>query len=84
MDKQVLKQSSEENSQASSQDSLFGESALKQQLVNMHDTNLVLQSNDVGIITDTNIKLNDNEHHSMNSINLNGLCNKTIRINVIH
>ena len=47
MDKQVFDQSSEQNSQASSQDSLFGESGLKQQLVSISHTNLVLQSNDM-------------------------------------
>ena len=41
MDKQVFDQSSEENSQASSQDSLFEKSTLKQQLVSIPDTNLV-------------------------------------------
>ena len=53
MDKQVFNQSSEENSQASSQDSLFGESGLNRHLVSIPDTNLDLQSDDV-------IKLNDN------------------------
>ena len=64
MEKQVFDQISEENSQASSQDSLFGESAedglLKQQLVSIPDTNLDLRNNDVCTIIDTNINLNDN------------------------
>ena len=78
-DKQVFNQSSEENSHASSQDSLFGESGLKHQLVSIPDTNLVLQSDDVGIITDTNITLNDIEHHSLNNFNSNGRITKTIQ-----
>ena len=78
-DKQVFNQSSEENSQASSQDSLFGESGLKQQLVSIPDTNLVLQSDDVGTITDANITLNDIEHHTLNNFNSNGRITKTIQ-----
>ena len=54
MEKQEFDQSSEQNSQASSKDSLFGESTLKQQPVSISHTNLDLQSNDV-------IKMNDND-----------------------